>query len=336
MITTINKILIIRYGSFGDVFITTSGFESIKKKYPNVSIYYLIKEPFQEVVLNHPYIDSIITFKKEKGFKYLYNRLKLIFLIKRLKFDVVIDYQNNSGTRLIAYLSNAKHRIGNNYGSLNYLNNYRFPEPQDRYSGSLKFDMLQPLGIVEEKWIFYFYIDKNSEDFIDSWLKENDLDNKKFAIISPGSIVKSKIWRLSNYAELGDMIQNELGLKVILLYAPNEIEYSNEVYNLMKQKPILAPKISIMKAVTLIKKASVLICNDSAINHLSCATNTKTVAIFGNTDKLLAYKKLNPNKWSPHSVFNHHHLLYKNEIPSKDDNFGIHPNDVIKKLYEIL
>ena len=329
---TIKKILIIRYKTYGDVFITSSVFEALKKHFPESRLYYLVQEPYQIAVINHPFLDEIITFKRQRGFRYLFSRLTLFKMIRKLKFDLVIDYQNTPGTRQLSFFSEAKYRVGNDKGQYHFLNNIRVAEPQDRYSGSLKFDMLLPLGIKEEVWKFHFHIDNQSQSIVDDWLKSQGLSNKNFIVITPGSAIKEKIWRLENYALLGDMIFERFKLPIVLQYAPNELVYCQKVSAMMKNKPILAPELDLTQAVALVKRAKLLICNDSAINHLSCATETETIAIFGNTDKKLAYKKLNPQKWSPHSIFSHHHLLYKDEVPSIDDSFGISPKDVFERI----
>ena len=331
----IKRILIIRYKTFGDVFISTSIFETLKKHIPEAKIYYLVQEPYHLVALNHPFLDEIITFKKVNGIDYLLSRLKLILHIRRFNFDLVIDYQNNPGTRQISFLSGAKYRIGNNYGTFHKLNNYLIEEPQNRYSGSLKFDMLEPLGINEDKWKFHFNIDDNSQKYIDEWLVNKNITHKNFIVITPGSAVEEKVWRLKYFSELGDMIHTKFGLPIVLLYAPSELHYCQIVSEHMKYKPILSEELDIVRAVALVKRAKLLICNDSAINHISCATQTDTIAIFGNTDVEKAHKKLNPKKWSPHSIFPNHHLLYSGDIPSKDDSFGITPINVINKINEI-
>ena len=58
------KILIIRMSSIGDIVLSTSFIESVKNKFPNSKIDFLIKEEFSDIVQNHPLIDNIIAYDK--------------------------------------------------------------------------------------------------------------------------------------------------------------------------------------------------------------------------------------------------------------------------------
>lgn len=324
----IKKILVIQFRPFGDVFLTSAIFETIKKHFPDAKLYYLVKNPYQVTVLEHPFLDHIIPFSQEKGIKYFTNRIKLFKQIRDLKFDLIIDQQNNPGSQQLCLFSGAKYRIGYASGQFSFVYNYKVSKGPDRYTPCQRFDLLKPIGIDEEPWHFHYHIKQESQTYIDKWLQETGLENQDFIVFSPGSPVLKKKWRLSYYANLGDLIIKELGLKVVLLWAKNEYNDCQYVFEHMLNKPIMALETNLNQASALLKKAKILICNDGGINHISCATDTKTIAIFGNT---------NPAHWSPASVFPHHHHLFKENFPSdKDDSFGISPQDVLTKIKEIL
>jgi heptosyltransferase III len=57
---SIKKILVIQIRPLGDVLLATSYLEALKKKYPNAIIDFFVSEPFDQVVRNHPYIQTLI------------------------------------------------------------------------------------------------------------------------------------------------------------------------------------------------------------------------------------------------------------------------------------
>ncbi len=326
----INKVLIIQFRPFGDVFLCSAIFEAIKNKIPHAEICYLTKHPFQITVADHPFIDRIITTSNSKGLKYIIDRFKLFFQIYKEKFDLVIDQQNNPGSQQVTFFSRAPYRIGYNHGQYSFVYNIKMSRGQKRYSPSMRFDLLKDLGISEEKWRFYYQIKDSSRKKVAEFLDQYNLQNKPFVVFSPGSPNRkqSKQWKLEHYAKLNDLIQEKYNVPVILLWAKSELEDCKYVQQVAKHKLILAIDTDLNEAVALLEKASLLICNDGGINHFSCVSNTQTIAIFGVT---------NPLKWSPASVFNHHHHLYKEGFPSQHDNsFGISPEDVIEKIDELL
>ena len=324
----IKKILIIQFTPYSNVFLASITFETLKKSFPNSELYFLLKDPYQEIVTDHKYLDQTILFPKEKGFKYFTSRAKLFMQIRKEKFDLIIDYQADFVSKQVCFFSGAKYRIGYGINRPVYTYNYKVPVEKNKYIVLQKFDLLRPLGIESEPNSFHFCISDESTEFIDKWLKENDIKENNFILMTPGSAKAIKKWRNSYFASLGDLIIDTLNLPVVLLGSNDEQADCQRVYELMISKPIIAPEMSLNRAVALIKRSKVLICNDGCLNHVSCATDTKTIAIFGNTD---------PAEWSPVNLFEHHHHLYKENYPSKhDDSFGISPQSVLNKIIEII
>lgn len=77
-LSNVRKILVIQLGPFGDSLLSTSCLKSIKNKFPHARLFYIIKEPFHKVILNHPFIDEIIKKKKRADFSIASNALKHI------------------------------------------------------------------------------------------------------------------------------------------------------------------------------------------------------------------------------------------------------------------
>jgi heptosyltransferase-2 len=320
----IKKILVIQFRPFGDVFITSALFEPLRKAFPKAKLCLLLMEPYLSAVEGHPFIDEFITIPRPKGVKYFTTRLQLFYRIWAMKFDVVIDVQNQSGTQQVVFFSGAKYRIGNHKGQFSFVYNYKVKVNSELYAAVHRLELLQPLGIVNPEVKYYMPIKDESRHYINEWLKGVGLHEKEFVIISPSSPVEWKKWSLNNYATTSDMINDEIGLPVVLLWAKNELSDCEKLINLTKNKPILAPQTNLNQALALLEKGKLLICNDGGLNHISCAVGIQTIALFG---------KLNPSNWSPASVFSHHHHLHNPDFPSdKDFTFGITPEEVMEKV----
>lgn len=324
----IRKILVIQFEVFGDVFLTTSIFESIKKKYPQALVHYLVREPYHITIQDHPFIDEIITFPKCKGFKYFVERLKLFRRIRSLKYDLIIDQQNNPGSQQVTLFSGAKYRLGYTHGQMTFVYNLLAEVGEDRYTPSKRFDLLKPLGIKEQPWKFHYTILPQSDTYIDQWLGSTQLTKNEFIVISPGSPSRKKKWNLQSFATVADRIIRELKIPVVFLWAPNEWDEVQSVMELMQEEALAAPHTSINQACSLIQHSMMLLCNDGGMNHFAVATETKTLALFGNT---------NPLPWSPAPYFKTHHHLFNPDFPSMtDDTFGISTDEVFNKIREII
>ena len=321
----IKKILVIRFSTFGDVFISTSVCETLKKHFHQSTLHYLVATPFEEAIAGNPFIDNIITFHYDNK---ILNRMKLIKQIRDMKFDLVIDYQISMLAKQISFFSGAKYTVGYTSRDYPYTKPFRVKRIPCRYSGIEKFDLLELLGVEETPFKYHYNVKSESEKYIQNWLDEVGLNDKEFVLISPGSPNPNKKWQTKNFAILGDLIHNNLDLSVVIIGSKNENEDKQFVYNSMANKPIIAPEMTIDQIFALLKRTKLLVCNDGGLNHMSCATETMTLAIFGLTC---------PIRWSPAFVFSHHHHLYKPNFPShKDNTFGITPDEAIIKIKDIL
>ena len=86
--------------SIGDIVLSTSFIESVKNKFPNSQIDFLIKKEFSDIMHHHPLIDNIITYDKQSGVN------GLISIGKKLKnknYDAVYDIHNVFRTKLLSF-----------------------------------------------------------------------------------------------------------------------------------------------------------------------------------------------------------------------------------------
>ena len=323
----IKKVLIIQIRPFGDVLLNTSYFPFLRKKLPDAKIDFLVCRPYHKVLENNPYIDDVVVFRKEKGIRYSLERIKLLIRINRSKYDLIIDQLQGTTSAQVTLFSRAKYRIAYSHVRWKFLYNIRVASKKQRYSASMKFDLLKPLGIEENPYQLYYYIKPESIAYIDKWMAKANLTRQKFICLSPGSPRNRKKWKAENFAKLADLILEKTDRKVILLWGPDEKNDVINVSNSMKKKPIVALPTNFNEAAAMLKKSELLICNDGGLNHLSVAVGTPSLAIFGNT---------NPLNWSPDNFLGHYYLFNENFNSSKDNSFGISPEMAFGKVKLIL
>ena len=323
----IKKILIIQIKPFGDVLLNTAYFPFLQKKFPKAKIDFLVNLPFHKVLENNPFINELIIFKKKRGFFYFLERINLFIRLYKKKYDLIIDQMRGTGSAQITLFSGAKYRLGFKNSRWSFVYNIKATELSQRYSASMKFDLLKPLGIKEQPYKLQFIIKPESKSYINDWLEKKGLRKEKVICISPGSPVLKKKWKLENYAALGDLILKNIDIKLILLWGPKEKNDVDLVYSLMKNKPIIALPTNFNQVAALLKKSELLICNDGGINHLSVATEIPSLAIFGNT---------NPINWAATNFKNHYYLYNKEFDSTKDNSFGISPKMAYEKVRSIL
>jgi ADP-heptose:LPS heptosyltransferase len=324
----IKKILIIQYQPFGDVLLNTGYLPALRNKFPDAQIDFLVRKPYHNAIVNHPDLNNLIIFENGKGLQYLIQRLKLIKKIRSAGYNLIIDQLRNTGSAQITFWSKAQYRLGFSHQKWSFIYNIKAERKKIRYYSAMKFDLLAPLGINEQPHSLFIKIEDESFHYADRWLKENNLSDKKLVCISPGSPVKKKQWSAKCFADLADKIWDELNIPVCLLWGPKEKADVEQVLENMHTKAIIAPPTTFNQAAAILKRCSLLICNDGGINHLSVATQTPSIAIFS---------KHKPTRWSPAGTFENHYHFFNGEFRDTPDNsFGIDAQVVFKKVKEIL
>ena len=325
----IKKICVIQLQPFGDVFLTTSYFKALKEFYPGARLTYLMKEPYHKIIQDHPYIDSIITIKKARGFRYILERLKTFRKIRRERFDLVIDQQNMPSSQVLAFVSGAPYRLGyaTDRMNLEFLYNIKATQGPARYSASQKFDIVKPLGLVEKPCTLFLPVSKADEKAMWDWLNSQGLEPSKTLVVSPGTRYPWKKWPDECYARVADMMQQAYGFRTVLLWGPGEEQDVSRVQSCMTETAIIAPPTTFQQAGAILKKSALLLCNDNGINHSSAAFKVKTIAVFGLTD---------PLSWSPASVFKTHRHIHNPRPDTNDPSFGITPERVFNEIKDFL
>jgi heptosyltransferase II len=275
------KILFITLSNIGDCILTLPVLDSLREKYPQAKITCLVPPRPQEIFVHNPAVEKVIIFDKQTR---LIDKIKLFFSLSKEQFDVVVDLRNSFfGAFLPAKKrSSPLRRIPG-----------KIKHAKDRhlfwagFSGySLKNRKYQSLLITPQ-----------DSNYIQSILNEQKSgDSTKLIVVAPGSRSLIKCWDKQNYAELCSQLIQE-GWQIILV--GDKADQSVCSY-LKERSPAgildLCAKTTIGQLAALLKKAQLLITNDSAVMHLASYLNVAVVSIFGPTDE----KKYGP--WSEKSV----------------------------------
>ncbi|MCB5264114.1 MAG: glycosyltransferase family 9 protein [Candidatus Cloacimonetes bacterium] len=324
----IKSILLVQLGPFGDVLLNTSYLNVLRRKFPHSRIDFLVSKPYDSVLYRHPALDHIVSFPKKKGLAYVGERIRTFYRVWKNHYDLIIDQQCGTGSGQIVMFSHAKYRLGFENSKFAIFYNMVASRGPKRYSASTKFDVLAPLGIVEEPYELYYYVMPESREYIQTWLNENKLEDRSFVVFSPGSPAERKVWKLENFARLADMIIENHNLKIVILWAPDELKDAERVISLMHHSAVMAPKTNLNQGAALLEHSRLLICNDGGINHISVATKTPSLAMFGPTS---------PLHWCPGKVFPIHDSLSNPQAYTPEDKgFGISVEEAYIKANNLL
>ena len=264
------KVLIIRFSSIGDIVLTTPVVRCLKKQLKGAEIHYLTKNVFRTLLVANPYVDRIHSIENDVS--------EVIAELKNEQFDLVIDLHKNIRSRSV------KKKLGVKSFAFNKLNpekwfmvNFkvnRLPKVHivDRY-----FETVEHLGVQKDERGLDHYIPSDEEMDVGT-LPEGFRHGYVAFAIGGGHFTK----RLPKHKIIE--ICEELGMPIILLGGPEEVEAAAEIEkHLGGQVLNLAGELSLHGSASLIEQAESVITHDSGMMHIAAAFNKKVISIWGNT-----------------------------------------------------
>lgn len=283
----IKRILTINFGGIGDEILFLPTLISLKQAYPEVSITLALEPRSKGIKDLTDVIDDMFLIDVKSKNKYS-ELLKLIFLARTGKFDMVISSGGNKLISILLFLMGIKRRYGYNSGRLSeILLTKAVKLNKNQYACDMYHDLITPITEIKTKL---------PQIKVDGTEKESNT-----ILIHPGVSKLSvqlgiiKTITPEKWAQVIDMLL-ESGKKVILTGGPDDkdcvtaimahlknIENTNFVDYYGKTK-------NLMELAKLIASCEKFVCSDSAPLHVAVALGVKTYVVFGPTD----YNKLIP------------------------------------------
>ena len=273
------NILIIHTAFIGDIVLSTALISKVKEKYPDSDIYYLTTPLGKEILKNNPKIKEIIVYDKrgkDKGFGAF---ISFVRKIRKLKIDVCLTPHRYLRSSILSLLSGASIRVGYDIASLSFVYNKKI-----KYNKT-KHEVEKLLSFVDDspkRFELEMYPSEKDKIKIDTILK-NFFQNKKIILIAPGSKWFTKRWPEEYFKTL---IQNLVKRDDLLIVITGGKEEKEIELNLDSKVLDLRGEISLLELAELIKRAILVVSNDSAPIHITSAfPDTRIVGIFGPTVK---------------------------------------------------
>ena len=264
------KFLIIRFSSIGDVVLATPVVRCLKKQVANAEIHFLIKSNFRPIVSSNPYIDKI---------HYLENSLAdIVKELKKEDFDYIIDLQHNVRSMKV------KKALRKNSFSFNKLNIEKW-----LYT-NLKWNKLPAIHIVDRylQTVESFGVKNDGaglDYFIadDERVKETDIPASHqagYIGIVIGAALNTKKYPLHKLRELCGAIDHP----VILLGGLEDAEEGEKIAAVDSIKIYNAcGKYSLNESADLVRRAKMIVTNDTGLMHIAAAFKKPVISLWGNT-----------------------------------------------------
>ena len=287
---TVDKILIIRFSSIGDIILTTPLLRELKCKYSDLDIHYLTKKKYEELLKYNTHIDKLITFDEKTQ-----NISLLIKDLKKEKYNLIVDLQSSWRSKrilksfffyfkvkILRYKKYTFKRFLLTKLHWNFFKKtvpvaYRYMKVVQRY-----------LHIKLKDFDYEIPYPESYEQEIEKELSslKNYTNRRPIVAVSPSAFHETKKWGTMQLIEITEYLIEKYNVQVALIGGAKEVHEIKVIQNLVKYNTLnLAGKLDLLHTAAFLKKVKMLVCYDTGIMHLAQSQDIPVVTIFGPTVK---------------------------------------------------
>ena len=285
------NILVIKLRYIGDVLLATPTVRAIKAARPDVRVTMMVNRGTEEVLSGNPDVDEIVVLDKGS----LAAQWRLIFGLRRRRFDTVIDLTDGDRSAFLSWISGASVRIGFNdehrWRGRCYTQVVQ-PVPGVRHRIDRDLEALKPMSIQAGSKDPQLWLTPEEANNADQLLDQFGVQRSQpIVILQPGARYWNKAWPPERYAQLADHLTYQYGCQVLIGGSDQDIDLAQQIQQIAKSSPVnMAGRTTIKQFAAIAKKSALFVGSDSGAMHIASAVGTPLVALFGPSS---------PREWGP-------------------------------------
>lgn len=289
------NILIIRFGSLGDVVLVTPFIEALRRRYPGCRISLAVKREYADLFADDHRVCRLFALGGGKGIGRERRTAGLLTELRRERFDLVVDLHRNARSILLSMLCHAgrharysthrkdRHRLVRDRGGPGV------PHIVERYLRALP----ELVEVVVDRRP-HLVIGRDARQRADALLAAAGVQGGDLLIgLSIGAGRATKRWPAWRFAELGTLLVERLRARVVVVGDRSDEELAGLISEMMGGRAILAAgRTTLTELAALLERCRVVVANDSGPMHIATAVHTPVVALFGATTPELGFAPL--------------------------------------------
>jgi heptosyltransferase I len=279
----LNKVLIVRLGSLGDVIHAVPAAAALRRAFPQATIDWLVDERHRDLLELVPVVDRRIAVSTSSA----RSLSSAVGQLRRARYDAALDLQGLLKSAVLARLSSASRVIGfpadllrERAARVFYTETAGEPAP---HVIDKNLSMLHALGVRMPDCEFPLH-DRNPHIAADARSLLGIGEGERFALLNPGAAWPNKRWPPVYFAEVSRELAKRHNLRSLVLWGPGEEPIARAVVAGSDSTAAVSPRTNIGDLVSLIKAAALMISGDTGPMHVAGAVGTPLVGIFGPTD----------------------------------------------------
>jgi len=230
------------------------------------------------LIETHPAVRRVIPYDKKGRDRGLGGLVRLARALRAEQYECAYLPHRSLRTALAAWLARIPQRVGFDDGWRSLYTDVRRRATQGH-----EIDRVLALaGVTVHRIRPSLHVPLADRTATEGFLREHGI-RERFVALAPGSIWGSKRW--PHYSELAERLAGSVG--IVVVGGPEDAGLAADITAAVARSGGQAVsgcgRLTIRQSAEAIRRAAVLVTNDSAPLHFAQAVDTPTVAIFGST-----------------------------------------------------
>ncbi len=289
---SIARLLVVMPTWLGDCVMATPTLRALRRTFPapDTQITLLLRKNVRPTVAGSPWYDRLVSLRGDR-------RDGSVGQARRLasrKFDAAVLLPNSFRTAFIVAAAGVKRRIGYDRDGRGFLLTDRLiprrngdgfvPVPTlDYYLGLARY-----MGASDPDPTMELFTRPEDDAAADALLASAGFgpdDPRPLVLLNPGAQKKPKRWPAERFGDLADRLADRFGACVALTGAPSERPILDDVAH-AAEAPVInlaARPINLTLVKSIVRRAALMVTNDTGPRHIAAALKVPVVTLFGPT-----------------------------------------------------
>lgn len=274
----------------GDMVLTTPLLAELAQRGP---VDVVATPPNAPLLANHPAVRTVVIFDKRRESRGLHGLARIAATLREAEYDTAYLAQGSMRSATLARLAGIPHRVGFDTSAGRWLYTRRVPYRDDLHHAERLWQLAGGTDIrpTAEQLQPRLYPGEAERAAVDSLLHGSPAGGASFVALAPGSVWATKRWPY--YSGLAQLLGADF--PIVVVGGAVDGGLARAVASAAPGRVLDATgRLTLLGSAELIRRAKVLVTNDSAPMHLASAVGTPTVAIFGPTVPEFGFGPLAP------------------------------------------
>lgn len=277
---------------------TTPAIRALRERFPTAHLAYLVEPHAAPVVRHNPHLNDVIVAPRVRGLRGLAVDLALGRSLRRLRFDLAIDFHGGPRAGLLTWLSGAPERVGYEIAGRSWIYTRRVARPRAlraRHSVENQWDLLAAIGFVGPDRAGHpveMPPDPAAVSSVAARLASLGVaEDDRLVVIHVSAGNPFRRWPLDHFVALTARLVQDAGVWAVVTAGPSEGDAAARVVSearaalpaTLAGRVLASGEFSLAELRALADRAALYIGGDSGPLHVASTSRVPIVGLYGPT-----------------------------------------------------